>query len=55
MLDLEAEGIIFLKNMLEDTNTRAEPNAHRRPIVFEADISNVVANITPKVSGRRDR
>jgi len=54
-LDLEGEGIIFLKKMLEDTKTRAEPNAQRRPVVFDADMSNVQASITPRVRGRREK
>lgn len=49
------EGIIFLKNMLDDTNMRAEPNAHRRPVVLDADMSNVVASITPRVRGSSDK
>lgn len=55
LLDLEGEGIIFLKKMFEETKTRAEPKAQRRPVVFDADMSNVHANITPIVRGRRDR
>lgn len=47
-------GMIFLKKMLEETNTSAEPKAQNRPMALEADISNEQANITPKVRGRRD-
>jgi len=40
--------------MLELTNTSADPNAHKRPIAFDADMSKLHASITPIVSGRRD-
>lgn len=46
--------MIFLKKMLEDTKTMADPNAHRRPVTLEADISNEQASMTPSVSGSSD-
>jgi hypothetical protein len=49
------EGIIFLKKMLELTKTSAEPKAHSRPMVLEADTSNEHASMTPRVRGRRER
>lgn len=51
---LDGEGIIFLKKMLEDTKTSAEPNAQRSPVVFDAETSKVQASITPKVKGRSE-
>jgi hypothetical protein len=50
----DPDGIIFLKKMLELTNTRAEPNAQRRPVGFEAD-SNVHASMTPTIRGSREK
>lgn len=47
-------GMIFLKKIFEDTNMRAEPKAHKRPIILEADMSNVHASMTPMVSGRSE-
>jgi hypothetical protein len=50
---LELEGIIFLKTMLELTNTSADPNAQTNPITsFET--SNEQASMTPMVSGSRE-
>lgn len=46
--------MIFLKKILEETKTRAEPNAQANPIKFEADMSNEQASITPSVRGRRE-
>lgn len=54
MFDLEGDGIIFLKKMLEDTKISDEPNAHRRPMKFDADISNVHASMTPSVNGTKE-
>lgn len=53
-LEEVVEGMIFLKKMLEETNTSAEPNAQRRPMKSDADISNEQASITPMVRGRSD-
>lgn len=47
--------MIFLKKIFEETKTTADPNAQRRPIAFEADMSKLQASITPKVSGNKDR
>ncbi len=49
-----ADGIIFLKKMLEETKTSAEPKAHRRPNELEGDKSKVHASMTPRVRGRRE-
>ena len=46
--------MIFLKKMLELTNTRAEPKAESKPRKLDADTSNEHASITPIVSGRRE-
>jgi flagellar basal body rod protein FlgF len=54
-LDEDGDGIIFLKKMFDETKTIAEPKAQRRPGVLEADISNVQANMTPMVSGNREK
>lgn len=51
---MEGEGITFLKKMLDDTKINAEPNAHRRPMKFDADMSNVQASMTPSVNGTKE-
>lgn len=48
------DGIIFLKKIFELTKTRADPKAHSRPIMFDADTSNEQANITPIVRGKSE-
>jgi hypothetical protein len=48
-------GIIFLKTMLDDTKTMAEPKADSRPIKSDADTSNEHASMTPNVSGNKER
>ena len=52
---MELEGMIFLKKMLDVTKTIAEPNAQRRPIAFDADMSKLQASMTPIVSGSREK
>ena len=47
--------MIFLKKMFEDTNTSAEPNAHNKPMAFDAETSKLHASITPSVRGSNDR
>ena len=47
-------GMIFLKKILDETKTRAEPKAQVRPIVFEAETSKEHASMTPNVRGRRE-
>lgn len=47
--------MIFLKKMLEDTKTSAEPNAHSRPIALDAEMSKLHASMTPIVRGSNDR
>jgi hypothetical protein len=47
--------MIFLKKMLEDTNTIAEPKAHIKPRALDAEVSNEHASITPRVKGRREK
>jgi len=46
--------MIFLKNMFEETNINAEPNADMRPMKLEAEKSEEHAIITPKVKGSRE-
>lgn len=48
------DGMIFLKKMFELTKTSADPNAHSRPIAFDADMSKLHASITPIVSGSNE-
>ena len=48
-------GMIFLKKMLDDTKTMAEPKAHRRPRALDADMSELQASMTPIVSGMREK
>jgi hypothetical protein len=50
-----SDGMIRLKNIFELTKTRADPKAQRRPMEFEADVSNEHASMTPMVRGRRDK
>ena len=50
----EGVGIIFLKNMLEDTKTIADPKAQRRPNQFDADTSKEQASMTPIVKGSNE-
>jgi hypothetical protein len=49
-----SEGIIFLKKMLELTKTKADPNAQSKPTVFDAEMSNEQASITPIVRGDKE-
>ncbi len=48
------EGTIFLKKMFCETKTIAEPNAHSRPVMLEADTSKLQASMTPMVKGSRE-
>jgi hypothetical protein len=52
--DEEGEGMTFLKKILDETNTRADPKAHIRPTKLDALISKEHANITPSVRGSND-
>ena len=52
--ELGPDGTIFLKKIFWETNTMAEPNAQRRPIAFDADMSKLHASMTPRVSGSRE-
>lgn len=45
----------FLKKMLDVTKMTAEPNAIRRPMKSEAEMSKLHASITPSVSGTNER
>ena len=54
-VDVLFVGMIFLKKMLDVTKTIAEPNAQRRPIAFDADMSKLQASMTPIVSGSREK
>jgi len=47
--------MIFLKKILDDTKTRAEPNAHSNPVAFDAETSKLQASMTPNVRGNSDR
>lgn len=47
-------GMIFLKNMLELTKTRAEPKAQARPMKSDAETSKEHASMTPRVSGKSE-
>lgn len=51
---MEPLGMIFLKNMLDDTKTMADPNAHNKPTAFDADTSNEQASMTPIVRGNKE-
>jgi hypothetical protein len=46
--------MIFLKKILDDTKTMAEPKAHNKPMALDADTSNEQASMTPIVRGSRD-
>ena len=48
------DGIIFLKKIFELTNTRAEPKAQNRPMIFEAETSKEHASMTPIVRGSKE-
>lgn len=55
-MDVEdPEGMIFLKKMLDVTKIIADPNAMRRPMKSEADMSKLHTSMTPSVRGMRER
>ena len=53
-LPLDDDGMIFLKKMFDDTNTRADPNAESRPSTLDAEKSDEHAKITPSINGNKD-
>jgi len=54
VLDSELVGMIFLKKMFCETKTIVEPNAQKRPKIFDSEKSTDVASMTPNVRGKSE-
>lgn len=55
VVESEFVGMIFLKNMFCETNTRVEPKAQTRPKKLDIVMSKEQASMTPRVSGKSER